>query len=236
MRWRWSSRTESCAARSRSTVFCLQKADRLRTASGSTRERVQTLLVLLFVAGAYAIQAAGATAKGALPDIPASLLVLLASSNGVYLAGKITRKEIGKARSRDNSAPPPPAHRGWLVTRGDIMTTSVLALIGFAVILAIILAYALVVLWWIVDGKISLAGLIAEIDPTPPGGGGGSVGGSGGKASLSRFQFLLFTFVVAGLFLLLSIEAGTFVEIPANVLGLLGISGGSYLVSKVISK
>jgi hypothetical protein len=31
------------------------------------------------------------------------------------------------------------------------------------------------------------------------------------KASLSRFQFLLFTFVIAGLFLLLSIEAGTFV-------------------------
>jgi hypothetical protein len=42
----------------------------------------------------------------------------------------------------------------------------------------------------------------------------------------------IFTFVVAGLFLLLSIEAGTFVDIPTNVLALLGISGGSYLVAK----
>jgi hypothetical protein len=56
-----------------------------------------------------------------------------------------------------------------------------------------------------------------------------------GKASLSRFQFLIFTFVIAGLYLLLSIEAGTFVDIPTNVLGLLGISGGSFLVSKGMS-
>jgi len=108
------------------------------------------------------------------------------------------------------------------------MGTSSLALIGFAVILAIILAFALVILWWVVTGKISLDGLIAEADPANP--------GVVGKASLSRFQFLLFTFVVAGLFLLLSIEAGTFIEIPGNVLGLLGISSGSYVVSKVISK
>jgi hypothetical protein len=108
------------------------------------------------------------------------------------------------------------------------MTTSTLALIGFAVILIIILAFALVVLWWIVTDKITLTGLIAEADPTNP--------GVVGKASLSRFQFLLFTFVIAGLFLLLSIEAGTFIEIPGNVLGLLGISSGSYVVSKVISK
>ena len=35
--------------------------------------------------------------------------------------------------------------------------------------------------------------------------------------------------MVAGLFLLLSIEAGTFVDIPTNVLGLIGISSASYL-------
>ena len=40
---------------------------------------------------------------------------------------------------------------------------------------------------------------------------------------------------IAGLYLLLSIEAGTFVDVPTNVLGLLGISGGSYLVSKGVS-
>jgi hypothetical protein len=38
--------------------------------------------------------------------------------------------------------------------------------------------------------------------------------------------------VIAGLYLLLSIEAGTFVEIPTNVLGLIGISSGSYVASK----
>jgi hypothetical protein len=55
------------------------------------------------------------------------------------------------------------------------------------------------------------------------------------KASLARFQFLIFTFVIAGLYLVLSIESGTMVEVPTGALVLLGISGGSYLVSKVES-
>ena len=62
-----------------------------------------------------------------------------------------------------------------------------------------------------------------------------SAEGATGAASMSRFQLLIFTFVIAGLYLLLSIEAGTFVDIPNNVLGLLGISGGSFLVSKGMS-
>ena len=57
-----------------------------------------------------------------------------------------------------------------------------------------------------------------------------------GKASLSRFQLLVFTLVVAGVFLILSIENAQIMEIPNSVLGLLGISGGSYLVSKGITK
>jgi len=44
----------------------------------------------------------------------------------------------------------------------------------------------------------------------------------------------VFTFVVAGLYLVLSLESGTFVDIPESVLLRLGISGGSYLVSKGI--
>ncbi|MEA1647824.1 hypothetical protein UAJ10_02165 [Nitrospirillum sp. BR 11164] len=55
-----------------------------------------------------------------------------------------------------------------------------------------------------------------------------------GKASLSRLQFLLFTFVIAGLYLTLSLEADKFVDIPPQVLGLLGISGGSYVLAKGI--
>jgi len=94
-------------------------------------------------------------------------------------------------------------------------------IIGVALVL-IILGLAAVVLWKVFTGKIPLAGLIAEPD-------------NQGKASLARFQFLLFTFVVAGIFLLLCIESGTFVEIPASVLGLIGISSGSYVISKGIS-
>lgn len=110
------------------------------------------------------------------------------------------------------------------------MNGPIIATAGFAVIAFIILAFASVVLVKIFKGEIDLDALVAE--PPPPGAAANAVG----KASLSRFQFLLFTFVVAGLFLLLSIEAGDFVEIPTNVLGLLGISGGSYVVSKAVGQ
>jgi len=102
-----------------------------------------------------------------------------------------------------------------------------LALIGFVAIVAIILAFAAIVLWHVLWGTIKLDGLIAELNPASP--------DDFGKASLSRFQFLLFTFVVAGLFLLLSIETGAFVSIPGDVLGLMGISGGTFVVSKAVS-
>ena len=102
-----------------------------------------------------------------------------------------------------------------------------IATIGFAVIAAIILLFALLILWKIYNGDIKIDGLLTEAPPP-----GTRI--EDAKASLSRFQFLIFTFVVAGLFLLLSVEAGTFVNIPENVLYLLGISGGSYVVSKAV--
>lgn len=104
-----------------------------------------------------------------------------------------------------------------------------IAVVGFAAFAGVIVAFAAAVLWKIIDGKIRLEGLISEpasiegVDHKP-------------KASLSRFQFLIFTFVVAGLFLMLSIEAGTFVEVPPTVLALIGISGGSYIVSKAVGQ
>jgi hypothetical protein len=103
--------------------------------------------------------------------------------------------------------------------RRRVVNPQNIALYSFVVISFILLAFAALVLWKIFKGDIDLSGLLT--DP-----------GQDGKASLSRFQFLIFTFVIAGLFLLLSIEAGTFVDVPNNVLVLLGISGGSYLVSK----
>jgi len=87
----------------------------------------------------------------------------------------------------------------------------------------------LAVLWRIFDGTIDLSRLISE--PT-------------GDASMSRFQFLIFTFVIA-LSLFLVIVAGKNTDckickpalpdsIPTGILSLLGISGSSYLVSKGI--
>ena len=82
----------------------------------------------------------------------------------------------------------------------------------------------LVVLWKIWKGDIKLAGLINE---------------SSGEASMSRFQFLIFTFVIAASLFLIIINNKvngqlTFPEIPSGIWTLLGISGGSYIISKGI--
>jgi len=108
------------------------------------------------------------------------------------------------------------------------VTPQNIAIWSFALASLTLLLLALMVLWKIYTNEISLRGLLAEVPPD-----GGPVDVS--KASLSRFQFLMFSFVIAGLYLLLSIEAGTFVDIPQNVLFLLGISGGTYVVSKAAS-
>jgi hypothetical protein len=109
----------------------------------------------------------------------------------------------------------------------SVLTAQNIAFWGFAVFAIILLGFAAMVLWKIFNNDIQLDGLLAE--PTPADRPDAAL-----KASLSRFQFLIFTFVIAGLYLLLSIEAGTFVDIPANVLVLLGISSGSYVVSKTV--
>ena len=114
------------------------------------------------------------------------------------------------------------------MTSTEIFSPSDLALFVAVIISFVILGFALVVLYKIVKGQISLCGIIAEPESTD--------GNGKPKASLSRFQFLVFTFVIAGLYLVLSLESGTFVDIPQSVLLLLGISGGSYLVSKGIGK
>src|ERR1700751_3977764 len=82
------------------------------------------------------------------------------------------------------------------------------------------------ILWQIFNGRIDLTRLISEPN---------------GDASMSRFQFLVFTFVIS-LSLFLVIVAGkngdgkpAFPEsIPGGILTLLGISGSSYAVGKAI--
>ena len=82
---------------------------------------------------------------------------------------------------------------------------------------------AALLLYYIWIGKIDLTYLISERD---------------GQASLSRFQFLIFTFVIAMSFFLIVVGGDTpaFPDVPTGVYALLGISGGSYVVSKGIQQ
>jgi len=83
-------------------------------------------------------------------------------------------------------------------------------------------ALSFLVLLRIYQNKIDLSNMLSETGTT-------------NKASMSRFQFLLFTYIIGGVYLILCLETGSLIEIPANVLGLMGISAGSYAVSKGIS-
>lgn len=85
----------------------------------------------------------------------------------------------------------------------------------------IILLFAALIVWKIFTNAIDLSNLLSE--------------SGDGKASLSRFQFLMFTFVIAGLYLSLCIKSSTFVDVPNGVLALLGISAGGYVIGKGIS-
>lgn len=106
------------------------------------------------------------------------------------------------------------------------MTAQWISWSGFVAITIILLGFAALVLWKLYRDPLALQGLLSE----PP----GPNDDGQPKASLARFQFLIFSFVIAGLYLLLCIEAGTLIEIPGNVLALLGISGGTYVVSKTV--
>ena len=75
---------------------------------------------------------------------------------------------------------------------------------------------------WIWTGKINLSALLSEAN---------------GMASMSRFQLLIFTFVIAiSLFELVQrTSPAGFPDIPNGVLTLLGISASTYAVGKGIS-
>lgn len=101
-----------------------------------------------------------------------------------------------------------------------------LALIGGYIVAFLVGAFALIIAHKMFTGKINIDKMLCE---------------KNGDASLSRFQFLIFTFVIAMCLVLLVIKnlsCGniTFPEVPAGVWALLGISGGSYAVSKGIQK
>jgi hypothetical protein len=102
------------------------------------------------------------------------------------------------------------------------------------VVVVFIAVVGLIVLYKMFIGKIDLSTVLDEMTPAPDAGAAVPAVRPTAKASLSRLQLLLFTFVIAGLYLTLCLEAGQLLDIPNQVLGLLGISGGSYVVSKGI--
>lgn len=89
--------------------------------------------------------------------------------------------------------------------------------------LVITFLFGFMVLAAIASGKIDIGRLLEE------------KGSNGGGASMSRFQLLIFTFVVAISLLLIVVSTHDFPkEIPAGVLTLLGISASTYAISKGI--
>jgi hypothetical protein len=75
----------------------------LTTAGGDADpERVQSLLVTAFVIGALITDLPGSVERRSLPEIPQSLLLLLAGSNSLYLGGKIARTQVATSQRKQN--------------------------------------------------------------------------------------------------------------------------------------
>lgn len=94
--------------------------------------------------------------------------------------------------------------------------------------LALLIGYALLILFFgfgvviflnMATGRIDMSLLLTE---------------QGGGASMSRFQLLIFTFVIALSVFLIVAKTGDLPKIPTEVLTLLGISATTYGVSKGI--
>ena len=100
---------------------------------------------------------------------------------------------------------------------GDHMAKLTLA-IGYGALLIVFL-FGAIVLTNMATGKIKLDELLEE---------------ESGGASMSRFQLLIFTFVISLSFFLLVAKSNQFPQVPAEVLTLLGISGTTYAVGKGI--
>lgn len=111
------------------------------------------------------------------------------------------------------------------------MSYSLELVIGYLVC-GVVGLFALVILWLIFKGEINLDLLISE---------------KTGEASMSRFQLLIFTFVIGLSFFLIVVSnagvhtgaaqaasKGGLPDVPGGVLALLGISASSYTVSKAI--
>lgn len=101
--------------------------------------------------------------------------------------------------------------------------------------LIVIFLFAFIILLAMATGRIDVGGLLEEKVDCPKSDDEKGDGARMAKASMSRFQLLIFTFVIAiSLFLIVVNSTDKFPDIPTNVLLLLGISASTYGVSKGI--
>ncbi|MEI9948718.1 MAG: hypothetical protein WDO74_06975 [Pseudomonadota bacterium] len=99
------------------------------------------------------------------------------------------------------------------------MNTAI-TLLAYSVVLFITAVEALV-LYQIATNRINLQLLISD---------------DNGDASLSRFQFLLFTFIIGAGLLHLTLKGSAFPTVNEGILMLLGISGATYAIGKSLDK
>ena len=105
------------------------------------------------------------------------------------------------------------------VTDASASGLSTIQLIIAYGLLLLLFLFGAIILVLIATGVIDLRLLLSE---------------SGGGASMSRFQLLIFTFVISFSFFLLVTSSKQFPVVPSGVLTLLGISATTYGVSKGI--
>ena len=104
----------------------------------------------------------------------------------------------------------------WVPGEGTVKVKLAICYAG----LVLLFLFGFLILAGIASGKIDISQLLAE---------------SGGGASMSRFQLLIFTFVIGLSFFLIVVSTGKFPNpIPTEVMTLLGISATTYGVSKGI--
>lgn len=107
--------------------------------------------------------------------------------------------------------------------KGGIATLTLAIGWSIAILLGATVLTVLAQIW---NGSIDMSKLFSE--------------GESGQASFSRFQFFIFTFVIAMCLFLVTVgkegEAPRFRDVPNTILMLLGISSGSYLVAKGIAE
>jgi hypothetical protein len=110
-----------------------------------------------------------------------------------------------------------------LIVEKEITPMARLTIFAGYLVLILVFAYGLLTLYAMASGKIDLKFLVSESD---------------GQASMSRFQLLIFTFVIALSIVMMVVSANPphFPTIPNEVLILLGISASTYAVSKGIQK